>query len=280
MNRGGVNRIKLLAVAGALAIVVIAVVLLSSTGSKSAGSLAAAARLTGGGRVTAIDYKVTGNGIVPVSGSTPVTDSAGVTAIAVKDLPPGAGYLLELSAASADGNVKCTRRSDFDITLGHTTSLEVVLPCRDLGRIAQFVVTRKAAAKVEGGAIAPAPAVEVPPECHECEKTNIASGACEPDSGCDGLDGNDKALCSNLLNCMRATNCWVKDPLDCLCGTVDYVECTRYANGDCKAEMQAATKTTDPIKNGTLFYDPTVPAGRANRLISCDKERCVNHCAL
>ena len=84
----------------------------------------------------------------------------------------------------------------------------------------------------------------------------------------------------NLVNCMRATGCWVKDPLDCLCGTVDYVECTTHANGACLAEMQAATKTTDPVKNGTLFYDPSVPAGLANRLISCDKEMCPSACAL
>ena len=120
----------------------------------------------------------------------------------------------------------------------------------------------------------------MPPECSACEKENIANGNCEPDSGCAGLEGEDQRLCLDLLNCMRATGCWVKDPLDCLCGTIDYVECTKQANGVCRAEMQAATRTTDPIKNGTLFYDPTVPAGRANRLISCDKEKCKSHCAM
>jgi hypothetical protein len=128
----------------------------------------------------------------------------------------------------------------------------------------------------------PAPAPTPEPSvaaCEECEKAHVKNGECEPDSGCDGLEGQDLALCQSLLKCMRATSCWVKDPLDCLCGTASGVACaTGSANGDCKAEMQAATKTTDPVKNGTLFYDPTVPAGRANRLISCDHDNCRSVC--
>jgi hypothetical protein len=116
--------------------------------------------------------------------------------------------------------------------------------------------------------------------CGACEKKHIASGECEPDSGCEGLAGTDKDLCLNVLACQRRTNCWLKHPLDCLCGTATGVDCAQGgANGECKAEIQAATKTNDPIKNGTLFFDPTLPAGRANRLIACAYDNCKSVCA-
>jgi hypothetical protein len=116
--------------------------------------------------------------------------------------------------------------------------------------------------------------------CAACEKQHVTAGDCEPDSGCEGLGGADKDLCLNLLACQRRTNCWVNHPLDCLCGTAPGVACAQgAANGACRAEIQAATKTTDPIKNGTLFFDPTLPAGRANRLIACAFDNCKSVCS-
>jgi hypothetical protein len=275
------NPARLLAFGGALAVAVaVLVYFFSAPAVEKVGALAVSATLSGGKGVKAINYRITGNGIEEIKGEVKVTDLAAATPVSVKELPGGPDYLLELTAANDDGSVKCSRRNTFEITAGTTTTLTVTVFCRDMNSIAKFVVARKTAPRLDSAEVTPAPSVEVPPECTECEKTYIASGNCEPDSGCDSLTGEDKQLCLNLLNCMRATNCWVKDPLDCLCGTIDYVECTKHANGDCRAEMQAATKTTDPVKNGTLFYDPSVPAGLANRLISCDKENCSQHCSL
>jgi hypothetical protein len=119
-----------------------------------------------------------------------------------------------------------------------------------------------------------------PVACAACERKHIASGDCEPDSGCDDLSGDDKRLCEDLLACQRRTNCWVNHPLDCLCGSAPGVDCAQgAANGACRAEIQAATKTTDPVKNGTLFFDPKFPAGRANRLIACAYDNCKSTCA-
>ena len=119
-----------------------------------------------------------------------------------------------------------------------------------------------------------------PVACAACEKKHITSGDCEPDSGCDDLAGDDKRLCEDLLACQRRTNCWVKHPLDCLCGSAPGVDCAQgAANGACRSEIQAATKTTDPVQNGTLFFDPKLPAGRANRLIACAYDNCKSVCA-
>jgi hypothetical protein len=125
----------------------------------------------------------------------------------------------------------------------------------------------------------PAPGYD-PVACAACEKKHVASGDCEPDSGCDGLAGDDKRLCEDLVACQRRTSCWVKHPLDCLCGSAPGVACAQgAANGACRAEIQAATRTTDPVRNGTLFFDPALPAGRANRLIACAFDNCKSVCA-
>jgi hypothetical protein len=101
------------------------------------------------------------------------------------------------------------------------------------------------------------------------------SGDCDPQIGCCKItDPTDRALCNALSLCMRVTQCWHDDPFDCLCGTAKGLECIVGANGPCKAEVQAATKTTDPVQNGTLFYSFTVPAGFATQQIACDHDFC------
>jgi hypothetical protein len=278
MSRAPISRVVLPAIAGVVVLAVASVALLSRRAPRPAGSLTATVTLTSGQEIGELAYKVTGNGAA-LTGQAKVAP-AGTALVSVEALPVAQAYQLELSATSANGTVKCSRRVAFDVAPQRTTSLAVSLSCRDMGAITRFLAAHKAAAKAN--LVDVAPPVEATPECTSCERQFIASGHCEPDSGCEGLEGNDKQLCTNLLNCVRATNCWAKDPLDCLCGTTDHTVCasTDHANGDCRAEIEAAAKTTDPIASGKLFYDPTVPAGRANRLISCDKERCAAHCSL
>jgi hypothetical protein len=278
MTAAGKNRTKLAVVAGALVIGAVALVLL--VWPRNVGAVAMSTTLVRGETVTRIDYTVSGNGIVPINGSATVSNAAQPISFVVDRLPPGEGYLIDQWAG--DGQTRCNRRDSFEVVKGRTTSLIKLLLCRvsnSAGTRAALAFERKVAPRNTEGAVQPAAAV--PPSCVSCEKANIEAGECEPDSGCDGLTGEDKQLCVNLLDCLRATNCWIKDPLDCLCGTARDLECTtNAANGDCRAEIQAATRTTDPIANGTLFFDPGVPASRANKLISCDKEKCLDHCAM
>jgi hypothetical protein len=116
--------------------------------------------------------------------------------------------------------------------------------------------------------------------CNTCEAGGIDSGDCDANIGCKNVtDPADKALCEALDTCMRKTGCWSKDPLDCLCGTASGTACaSAAANGVCKAEIQAATKTTDPVANGTLFYSFSVPAGFATQQSACDRDICPIDC--
>jgi hypothetical protein len=119
------------------------------------------------------------------------------------------------------------------------------------------------------------------PACLTCEDGAKASGDCDPAIGCANITTGaaDMALCVALDTCMRKTGCWSKDPLDCLCGTAVGTTCaSSAANGACKAEIQAATKTTDPVANGTLFYNMSVPAGFATQQSACDRDICPIEC--
>jgi hypothetical protein len=118
--------------------------------------------------------------------------------------------------------------------------------------------------------------------CETCEATGIANGDCDPLIGCSHIvDMADRALCESLDRCMRTTGCWLQDPIDCLCGTAKGVDCaSSAANGVCKAEIQAATKSTDPVVNGTYFYSLRVPAGFATQQAACDLDICREPCTL
>jgi hypothetical protein len=80
----------------------------------------------------------------------------------------------------------------------------------------------------------------------------------------------DQDLCQGLLDCMRTTRCWTTEPIDCYCGTARDTACLVEPNGDCKDQLFAATKTTDPPTAGIRFYDPAYPAAYATQVIGCD----------
>lgn len=148
-------------------------------------------------------------------------------------------------------------------------------------------VTTVDAAPADGSTSAPAPDAGATgggryvatAQCAQCEATHVQAGDCEPDIGCDKLSGDDRALCTNLESCFRRTKCWLNDPLDCLCGSSKGVACaSAAANGACRAEIQAATRTQDPVQNGTRFYSLLYPAGHATQLLACDKDNCLAEC--
>jgi hypothetical protein len=120
------------------------------------------------------------------------------------------------------------------------------------------------------------------PACLSCEQDAISAGDCERDIGCSHIaDPADRALCDAVDRCIRRTRCSAHDPIDCLCGTALGIACAGpAANGACRAEIQAATKTTDPVGNGTRFYSLAFPAGFATQQASCDRDFCPNQCGV
>lgn len=117
-----------------------------------------------------------------------------------------------------------------------------------------------------------------PAVCSSCRLAAIDKGVCEPND-CSWLTGDDRLRCDDLSRCMRRTGCWVSNPRDCLCGTADGTACaSEAANGACRAEIQAATKSTDPIANGTRFFSFGFPAGFATQPFGCEFDNCLDVC--
>ncbi len=92
----------------------------------------------------------------------------------------------------------------------------------------------------------------------------------------------DRDLCNALVACVRRTSCHTNNTLDCYCGTADATQCLAttgtVANGACKAEIEAAQKTTAPLAIQNQFTDITIPGGAAMSLMLCDNAVCAAEC--
>jgi len=94
------------------------------------GSVGLAVRLSPGVDVDTVDYKITGNGITPVTGTIVVSDPGASVSVLVNGLPAGTGYLVELTAVSRDGKTTCGGSAPFDIVANGSTSVTVALQCK------------------------------------------------------------------------------------------------------------------------------------------------------
>jgi cysteine-rich repeat protein len=98
--------------------------------SHDVGSVSLALRLSSGVNVDKVDYKISGNGITPITGSVTVSDPGATVSILVNGIPAGTGYTVELSAVSTDGKTTCAGSAKFDVIAGKTTAVTVALQCR------------------------------------------------------------------------------------------------------------------------------------------------------
>jgi hypothetical protein len=115
--------------------------------------------------------------------------------------------------------------------------------------------------------------------CRECQEKN-RGGLCQRDMGCDGLSGEDRTLCENLLSCLKAhPDCYMNNPVHCYCGTATGLDCVKHPQGECVKEAQAATKTTDLTQAAVRFYRPDFPSGRATQVAACNMRACKDACA-
>jgi hypothetical protein len=104
--------------------------------------------------------------------------------------------------------------------------------------------------------------------CAKCE-----TAQCDPTiAGCGSLTGADQTACLALVACIRMTSCSKNgDAQPCYCGAVSDTVClTGGAIGPCKAQVEAAAKSTDSGTIANEFVDPSFPLGLATNLIGCD----------
>jgi hypothetical protein len=96
------------------------------------GQMTMAVTLTANVAVNTVNYQVSGNGIMPITGSIDVTSLLHPTAF-VSGIPVGSGYAVALDAMSVDGKSTCHGMGTFSVAVGQTAMVNVTLACRGVG---------------------------------------------------------------------------------------------------------------------------------------------------
>jgi hypothetical protein len=116
--------------------------------------------------------------------------------------------------------------------------------------------------------------------CRACREKNRGTG-CNKDMGCDGLQGQDRTLCEELLTCLSAhQECFTRNPVLCYCGAAQGLACVKAPQGPCAKQALAATKTTDLTEAARRFFIPEFPSGRASQVAACGIRACKTECGI
>jgi len=144
------------------------------------------------------------------------------------------------------------------------------------------------------------PNCRTPSSCDDCARTGCASTL----AGCFGVTGDAaagpgrgearSALCDELRACVQATSCHLALRgtgtmaaaflENCYCGTTGMEECFAEegrANGSCRAEVEAALETTDPVTvlSRLSGADARYPLFAAlEELLDCEEMACRAQC--
>ena len=98
----------------------------------SRGSIALGLKLSTGAEIATVSYRISGNGLIPLTGTIDVSVFSMATTV-VSAIPAGKGYLAELSAVSSDTKTTCAGQATFDIVAGQTAEAKVGLQCHGPG---------------------------------------------------------------------------------------------------------------------------------------------------
>jgi len=93
--------------------------------------------------INEVNYWISGNGITPISGTIDTSAPGATASVEVFGLPPGQGYLVELSATSDDGETTCAGSAPFSVTIGVSTDVMVMLSCKGPPRLGGVRVNGK-----------------------------------------------------------------------------------------------------------------------------------------
>jgi hypothetical protein len=94
------------------------------------GSLSLNLVLAGGVVINEVDYEISGNGIEPIDGTINTSAPGASASVEVFGLPPAEGYVVELEATSEDGEVTCRGSAEFDVEIGVSTDVMMMLNCK------------------------------------------------------------------------------------------------------------------------------------------------------
>jgi len=96
----------------------------------ASGSLSLNLVLADGIVINEVDYEISGNDMEAMGGTIDTSAPGATASVEVYGLPPGENYLVELEATSADGEVTCRGSAEFDVEIGVSTDVMVMLDCK------------------------------------------------------------------------------------------------------------------------------------------------------
>ncbi|MGD8825912.1 MAG: hypothetical protein PVI24_13090 [Myxococcales bacterium] len=107
------------------------------------GSLNVQLELADGSSIDEVSYSILGGDMVPMSGTIHTSAPGATASVEVYGLPPGDDYEIMMTAASTDGGTSCSGSAEFDVEIGTTTELMVILSCKPPRRFGSVRVDGK-----------------------------------------------------------------------------------------------------------------------------------------
>lgn len=79
--------------------------------------------------VKVVTYEISGNGIEPITGTIDLSDDQATPSAIVGGIPPGSGYVVELSARTDDGQEQCDGMATFDVIANQSATADLSVTC-------------------------------------------------------------------------------------------------------------------------------------------------------
>ena len=114
-----------------------------SPSSEQTGSLNLNLELADGITINQVDWTISGGDMAPMSGTIDTSAPGATASVEVFGLPPGDDYLVELEATDESGEVTCRGDAEFDVEVGLSTDVMVMLNCKRPTRLGGVRVNGK-----------------------------------------------------------------------------------------------------------------------------------------
>ena len=87
-----------------------------------------------GAVINQVDYVITGDDIDQIDGTINTSADGATASVEYFGLPADAGYVITMIANSVDGTLTCRGSTPFHVEAGQTTSIDVILHCKEAAR--------------------------------------------------------------------------------------------------------------------------------------------------
>jgi hypothetical protein len=102
----------------------------SDTGDKCRAALRINLETADGTVIDEVDYEISGNGMTPMSGTIDTSAPGATASVEQFGIPPGEDYVVTMVATSVDGTLVCGGAATFDVGVGVSTQVDVILNCK------------------------------------------------------------------------------------------------------------------------------------------------------